>query len=151
MVFRVVYYLLEKIKNKNVKSIIFIIFLLGFFIQSLPQFKVEEKIEYSFFYDYIDKESFKNIWITNPIYIVNSNQKARLVYYPSFDSARIKELREKMNNADMVFINTCDIPCPPQDRACFDMKPPFIEELKQRFKVLGHEKIWDCEKIILKD
>ncbi len=146
-----VYYFLIKIQNKKItRSIVFIILLL-FFIQSLSQFRLEERIDYSFFYDSIDEKHFEqNIWITSPIYTINSNAKTELMYYPTFNLEKMNELRGKIDSADLILINTCDVPCPPWDNICFNEKPIFIDELKKKFEIVNYKKTGDCEKIILK-
>ena len=145
------FYFLNKIKNKRItKTVIFIILLL-FIIQSLPQFRTKEITDYSFFHDYIDKEySEQNVWITNPAYVVNSNKVAELMYYPTFNLEKINELRGDIDAANLILINTCDIPCHPLDKPCFNEKPIFIDELKKRFETVNYKKNFDCEKIILK-
>src|SRR3989338_4757616 len=134
-----IYSFLDKIKNRNVRNTIFIIAISVFLIQSFFQFEAAEIIDYSFFYEHLDKENPENIWITNPVYIVDSNKKAELIYSPSFDSTRIKELRGDITNANSILMNTCDITCPPWDNICSNEKPIFIEELKKKFKLIAYK------------
>lgn len=62
----------------------------------------------------------KRVWISNPSFVVHTDVLAsELIYYPLYGSDRARQLRERVDFADVVMLNTCDIlPCRADDLMC---------------------------------
>ena len=134
---------LKKYKNMAL-SLIMVIWLL----QTIPllQFdRYDDKLDS--FYSYIDSTTInKGIWITNPSFIVFSDKKAEeLIYYPLYHSDKAKQLQQKVDKANAVLINTCDIlPCPESDIDCLKDTEKLITLLNQKLELAFYEENDEC-------
>ena len=134
-------------KKKKIVIVLGVIWL----VLVVNQIKVPNYEEYREFRDYLGNDDVKtNIWISNPIFIVNTNKKAdELIYYPLYNSKKIDQLKNNLNKAGHILINTCDIlPCPPEDTYCPEKTSAFISHLKDNFRTIYHKKENNCEEFI---
>ena len=99
------------------------------------------------FYKFMENDGIQEwLWISNPSFIAYNNAKAdELIYYPLYNTEKLKNLKEKINQAKYVLINSCDImPCPPYEGACTMEHEEFIALLIKNFKVELNEKHGNC-------
>ena len=143
----------DKIKNKK---IVFSLFLLMFLIwigQTAYQIKDNFALEadqYSVFQEYLG-EVEGSIWISNPVFAVYSDKKIdELVYYPTFNHDKFVFLKENLDKAENVLINTCDLYCEPYNEFCLEDKAELVELLKNNFEIVFSEKEGKCESYIFK-
>jgi len=133
-------------------SILLLILALGIF-QIAPQLKLngyDDKLDP--FYNFVQSNDIKgSLWISNPSFIVNTNSRAdELIYYPSYNTKKIRELQSKVEKAKYVLINTCDIlPCPPWENSCGQEHNNFINSLKEKSNIYYFETLKGCEYYIL--
>ena len=79
------------------------------------------------------EEAKGNIWISSPIIAASSNKVAKkLVYYPFFGH-NFSELINESENADFIFIDTCDLGCRPSDAKCESNKKEMVAFFRQKF------------------
>ncbi len=119
--------------------------------QVTPQIKIPFFKEYPNFRSYIETNNIKDgLWISNPIFTLNSNKKPdELIYYPLYNSKKIDSLKDRLPKANHILIDTCDIlPCPPEDRDCTNKTNHFLNYLKNNFKTIHHKKENNCEQFI---
>ena len=141
---------------KKRKKLLYLVVILAGVIwltQEINQIKAPIYKEYREFIDYVEKDEVKDgIWISNPIFIVNSNKKAdELIYYPLYNSKKIAKLKEKLWDANHILIDTCDIvPCPPADKNYYDETGDFLDLIKKDFKIVYYKKEADCEQFIFR-
>jgi len=101
------------------------------------------------YYEYVQNNELRGtVWVSNPAYVVYSDYGAKLLYYPRFDSDKIKEIQETLTGNETILLNTCDIPCPPTEAQCESEKTLFIEELKKNYVLVKSETQWICEMYI---
>ena len=143
----------DKIKNKK---IVFSLFLLMFLIwigQTAYQIKDNFALEadqYSVFQEYLG-EVEGSIWISNPVFAVYSDKKIdELVYYPTFNHDKFVFLKENLDKAENVLINTCDLYCEPYNEFCLEDKAELVELLKNNFEIVFSEKEGKCESYIFR-
>jgi 4-amino-4-deoxy-L-arabinose transferase-like glycosyltransferase len=100
------------------------------------------------FENYISSVSVRGeIWSSTPDISAKYDVKtAELIYYPVFDSNKIKELEDKMDNADvqLIFIKSCDIPCIKYDAECEKNREEFMDRLAENFEVVFNQKSGNC-------
>lgn len=127
---------LGRIKSRLLSNLILVFLFLSLIYFSNEKMSVGPfSGEYTQYYEYLNsKEDVKNIWITNPLYILETNAKADLIYYPTFDYERAKYIQKNVLAADHVFFNQCDIPCPPWDNKCPEEKDRFIQVVEENFE-----------------
>ena len=143
--------------NKKIKFIfviaiiVLLLFQYGFQINKLFTYQKSKENKFFEFQNYLDKDEVKGqIWISNPIFIINSDKKAdNLMYYPTFNHDKFLELKSKINEADNVLINTCDLYCEPYNNLCESDKEELINLLKNSLKVV-FEKEGECNSYIFK-
>jgi len=122
-------------------------------VQISSQIKVPMYKEYKEFIDYLEEDEVEEgIWISNPVFIVNSDKKAdELIYYPLYNSKRINVLKEKLPKVKHILIDTCDIlPCPAADKNCYDETGRFLEITKKDFETFYYKKENRCEQFIFR-
>lgn len=130
---------------------IFLMLIIGAF-QVAPQLRsnnYDDKLDT--FYSFMEANGIKSgIWISNPSFIAYTDAKAdELIYYPLYNTNKIKELEKNVDKARNVLINTCDIlPCPPDESLCSQEHSNFINLLKNKLNVYYYEKIGECEHYI---
>ena len=136
-------------KHKNI--LLLIIVLIGIF-QVVPNLRLNDYDDnLDSFYDFVQNNEINNgVWISNPSFIVNTELKAdELIYFPLYDIKKMKKLQNKLEEADYVLINTCDIlPCPPWENSCNQEHDNFIELLNEKFEVNYYNKLGECEHYI---
>ena len=72
----------------------------------------DEGLQY--FRDYL-KNNEGNIWITNPLYALYSDEDIEgLLYFYSSENL-IEFAGKNMDKVDIILFNSCDIPCPPEE------------------------------------
>jgi len=142
-----IFYIINRIKNKKLALVILFLGVFFWLLNVTPQFKVytfnENYLPYFKYLESVDVS--EGIWITNPLYIVESDKKAELIYYPTFDTKRAKEMQKLILKAKHVLFNHCDILCPPWDNRCPAEKEKFISILKNSFQEVYNKKSGECE------
>jgi len=137
------------IKHKNI--LLFIIILIGIF-QVIPNLRLNDYDDnLDFFYNFFQNNEINNgVWISNPSFIVNTGLKAdELIYFPLYDITKMKKLQIKLEEADYVLINTCDLlPCPPWENSCNREHDNFIGLLNEKFEVNYYNKLGECKQYI---
>ncbi len=100
------------------------------------------------FYDFMqNKGAGEGLWISNPSFISYTDAKAdELIYYPLYNTEKIKELKGKISEAKYALINSCDImPCPLYESQCSKEHDEFIALLTKNFKAELTEKHGNCD------
>jgi len=142
---------LSSINKKKITYTVITIIGIIWLTQQTIQITTPQYQEYPEFGNYLEKDEVKNnIWVTNPIFIVNSNKKAdELIYYPLYNSKKIGLLKEKLPKAEHILIDTCDIlPCPPEDVDCNEKTTEFLNTIKKDFQTFHYKKERNCEEFI---
>ncbi len=140
-------------KRKKLFYLVVIIAGIVLLVQISSQIKVPMYKEYREFIDYVEKDDVKEgIWISNPVFIVNSDKKAdELIYYPLYNPKRIDLLKGELVKANHILIVTCDIlPCPVADKSCYDETGRFLEIMKKDFEAFYYKKEDSCEQFIFR-
>ncbi len=99
------------------------------------------------FYDAIQKTTENDgIWISNPSFVSPVDKKAdELIYYPLYNTEKIKQLKERRETAHLILLNTCDLlPCPPADSLCAEEHKSFMLLLEEEFETLFKEQEGNC-------
>ena len=102
------------------------------------------------FQDYIG-EVKGNIWITSPLYALYSDKKIEgLLYYYSSGNL-INFIDKNIGNVDAVFLNDCDIPCPPleMDNFC-EQSHKYLYMKLSSFQEIYEKEINNCRYRIFK-
>ena len=110
-----------RIKYKKLASVIFILILAAWTTTTFMSFR--DVVWYNYqrsdggflhLQDYL-KNAKGNVWITNPLYALYSDQKIDgLLYFYSSENL-ISFINKNKNNVDIILFNSCDIPCPPAE------------------------------------
>ncbi|MBN1157579.1 glycosyltransferase family 39 protein [Candidatus Woesearchaeota archaeon] len=83
---------------------------------------------------FLRENSCSSLWISNPVQILYSSQKAdELLYYPVFNLEKITDLRKKLDIPDCIILNECDFPCIPEENSCQDEKEMLINSIEESF------------------
>jgi 4-amino-4-deoxy-L-arabinose transferase-like glycosyltransferase len=139
---------------KKNKKLILSLFLIIWFVQTLSQLKYYSyKDNLDPFYNYMSNTEINSgLWISNPAFIIYSNEKAEeLIYYPLYNSEKIKKLQTKIEKAKHVLLNTCDVlPCPPNDKTCNQEHDNFLNILNKNLNIVFYQKYGECEYYIFK-
>jgi len=152
-----IFWLYQKLANgKKTKhySLIFSIILLltWLYIILMPGklFQEQSQNTVTVFQEYADSlNSSEGLWISSPNQLLLSDKKAdELMYYPTFNEAKISYLKSNAQNAKIIFLDTCDVPCPPWEPDCPKIKLDFIESFKKNFNIIYQNEISDCQKYI---
>ena len=150
-------YIIEKLKTKNVLFYPFIILIFSIlFLQSFSNIyaleynELQQKNKYAAFQDYLGNDDIKgNIWISNPVFALYTDKKINeLLYYPTFNTVKYNELKNKFKQGSHVLIDTCDIACEPVAAACPKEKAEFLTLLEENFNQVYHSKIGNCRQFI---
>ena len=137
---------LANIFKKNSKIITMLLIII-WAAQTIPQTRFDKyEDNLGLFYNYVSKANPTGLWISNPSFVLFSNQKVEeLIYYPLYDSSKVKEIQQKVSNAKTVLINSCDIlPCPPDDTTCDLETNNLLKGLKNNFHLLFDSDIKGC-------
>ncbi|MBW2992577.1 glycosyltransferase family 39 protein [Candidatus Woesearchaeota archaeon] len=128
------------IKNKAANILVLIILVVIFLITAYPQIKTEAFNEnLKIYYEYLEPiDRIAAIYTTSPLYLLETNKRAELIYYPTFDSARAKKMQEEILEAEHILFNQCDIQCPPWDEGCPAEKEEFIGVIKDNFEEIHY-------------
>lgn len=74
------------------------------------------------------------IWISSPETLVFTNLKATELIYYGFSREKIARLKEKLPEADVIFLNSQALPCEPEnDTLCLREKEDLIKIIQGRF------------------
>ncbi|MCH8067413.1 MAG: glycosyltransferase family 39 protein [Nanoarchaeota archaeon] len=132
-------------KNKNI--LLLLILIIGIF-QVTPKLRLNDYDDkLGPFYDFVQNNEIEDgIWISNPSFIANTELKSdELIYYPLYNTKKMIELQNKLEEAKYVLINTCDImPCPPWEGSCNQEHDNFIDLLKEKFNIYLDEGVGRC-------
>ncbi|MBS3131579.1 glycosyltransferase family 39 protein [Candidatus Woesearchaeota archaeon] len=103
------------------------------------------------FQDYMDEAGIRDgIWISSPIYAVNSGRKiSELIYYPVFDESKFNVLKSRIHEAKAVVIDSCDIVCEPNAKGCDGYKQELLSILKKELRRDYSNTENECEQLIL--
>lgn len=132
--------------NRFGKPFITVVFFFSLLVQ-IPQLRFNSYDgPFEIYNEYMQESKVEgSIWISNPAYIVNTDYRAELLYYPTFDNVQIKKLSEQLNRPAHILINTCDTPCPLWELTCEYNKNLFINTLKEKYRLARYKKVWDCD------
>jgi hypothetical protein len=135
------------LKFKKKSNIIIAISLVIFMLQAIPQLRFNPHNDpFDIFYNYIRDSDIKGeIWISNPSFIVYSDYRAELLYYPKMDLNMLDILEVDIADAESILVNTCDIACQPSDPVCEANVKQFIQSMKENFELVSSGNFWDCE------
>jgi hypothetical protein len=127
--------IVEHIQNIHKKKIVYVILMIVWALYTIPLLHFNTYDDHlDFFYDALADTSLEEIWISNPSMIAYTNKTAELIYFPLYNTEKIYELNEKISEAHMILLNSCDIlPCPPLDTTCTTAHNAFIKSLQQNF------------------
>ena len=132
-------------KYKNI-MLLLILFIWVFNIDELRLNTYDDKLDT--FYSFMENNKIREgLWISNPSFIVYTNSKAdQLIYYPLYNTDKITKLKNNIDNAEFILINTCDImPCPPSEITCTQEHYAFMNKLKEKFELNLYKKEEECE------
>jgi len=147
----VIFDYLYKKMNKAVVSMLLIVLLIVWAVQAFPGFFVKKQIGgRDIFQEYLTESGIENgIWVSSPIQLVYSDKKAdALIYYPTLDLEKMNKLRGNVKNANIILLDTCDVPCPPTVDNCEAEKQSLIEHFKKEMEIRLYMP-GQCEKLIL--
>jgi len=138
--------LVNALKNKRLLLILFVVI---WIVQVSSQIRIDQE-DSSPFQEYLThKENVGNLWITNPVFVVNADVKVdNLMYYWTFDQKKADELNSNIANVDVVLFNSCDLYCEPYNKNCPSLKQELIGKLKENLREVYHDKVWECEHYI---
>lgn len=141
------FFIFNKLKSsKTTATLLLAILAILWLVQtalSLPfQQPLQEHIELQ---SYLEQDLDGSIWVSNPVYAVNSDNRINLIYYPVFDTEHLMKMKETIRGAKHVLISTCDISCVPRDKKCPAEANNFISLLKQNFKQEHYIESRGCE------
>ncbi len=147
---------IKKIKNKQVVFSVIIVLILAlaaqYSFQIMPsyQYGLEKENKFLEFQNYLDgKEVVGVVWISNPVFAVDSDYKIdNIMYYPTFNHDKFLSLKENLNAANHVLINTCDLGCESYNKFCEGDKAELISLLKIDFNEVFYKKEGYCESYI---
>lgn len=139
---------LNNLLKKPQKIVLCVLLMLIFILWVFPQLHgntYEDHLD--FFYEKIQNiPENASLWISNPAFIAKTAQKAELLYYPLYDTDKIKDIEEKITPQDIVMINSCDLlPCPKQDASCQQEHNHFMELLQREYKTEINQTQGSCE------
>ena len=75
---------------------------------------------------------------------------SELIYYPTFNTEKYNKLKNNLNQADIILIDTCDLACEPIALNCQKQKSAFINLLKENFNQEKENKINSCQQFIFR-
>ena len=91
----------------------------------------------------------KKVWISNPIIAALSDRKIdELIYYPVFNKQKKKELIINSNEADYIFLDSCDLACKPSDIDCENNKKELINFFKNKFIIKYSSELNECKQFV---
>lgn len=139
--------LTDMINNKLVAIFLIITLLLIFVTRAYPQYWEDPFNEnYKSYYTYLNSQGDTGkILTTNPLYLLETNKRAQLIYYPTFDTSRAIEMQTEILNAKHILFNPCDIPCPPWEETCLMEKERFIRIIKDNFEEIYYKENNGCD------
>ena len=147
------FYLISKIKNKKFRNYLIGLVILFVAINWSVQFKIDNgPAYYRYMRGYLQNPDIKGgIWVSNPVFAVDSDYKIdNIIYYPTFNHDKFINLKNNLNNAENILVNTCDLHCEPYNEFCKDDKKELIKLLKNSFNEVFYRKEGSCESYIFK-
>ena len=145
------YGILRFFESKALSYLLIILFAVNssILIYSNEKMETGKNTNFLVFQEYIKNENIGSIWISSPVYAVYSDKKTdTLIYYPTFNKEKIDFLNSNLPNADAILLDTCDIPCHPDDLECKQEKENFLNNIKSQFKIRYNNEYGDCEQLI---
>ena len=139
--------------NKKIRipiTYLLIIFVFQSFVNIYATEKTEIQMESNnIMQGYLDNENLGNVWISNPVFAVNSDKKIdTLIYYPTFNQERFDFLNSNLLNADTILLDTCNIECNPKDFECSNNKKQFLSNIENQFKINYNNNYGKCEQYV---
>jgi len=147
------FYLISKIKSKKFRNYLIGLVILLVAINWSVQFKIDNgPAYYRYMRGYLQNPDIKGgIWVSNPVFAVDSDYKIdNIMYYPTFNHDKFINLKNNLNNAENILVNTCDLHCEPYNEFCEDDKKELIKLLKINFNEVFYRKEGSCESYIFK-
>lgn len=121
--------------------------IVAFVILTVPKLQINNYDDnLDIFRDYVlDIEPGSNVYISNPSFVVDSDLKAELIYYPLYSSEKIVELKREILEIDEFLLNSCDIlPCPAKDQLCAERHYSFLLDLEKSIALKFMTQIGEC-------
>ena len=149
--------IMGKIKAKNILFYLFVILAFSLWslqslsgIYALEYNEIQQKNKYIEFQDYLENSYVdEGIWISSPVSAVYTNKKIEeLIYYPSFNSEKYNELKNRVMQGKHILIDTCDIMCEPNALTCENESSQFLETLKENYTKIFYNQVENCEQFI---
>lgn len=94
------------------------------------------------FYEYLNGIKNKTILSNTPIVAGVSDSKVEMIYVP-VESA-IKNYESKKKDSDLIVINRCQLPCPPEDKNCKEMRNRLFKKISKENKKVFETKYHTC-------
>jgi len=150
--------IIEKINLKKSLYYSFLVMIFSiWFLQSFSQIyvlesdEIQQENKHTIFQNFFEKDNLGNIWISNPIFALFSDKKIdELIYYPTLNAEKFNILKNKLNVADSILIDTCDLVCEPKATSCNSEKIQFLKLIKNNLNTVYSEKVDGCERIIFR-
>ena len=141
-----------KIKNILIALIILSLVLSGIDIISFYKTESNKKNQYQTLQNKFQNIDINNeVWVSNPVIPVLSNNKAdKLIYYPYFSRENAESMIKNAGHADLIFLDSCDLACKLHDDKCEKTKTEFISALKQKLSIIYNSGADACEQFIFK-
>ena len=146
-----------KIKNKHIATEFFYVLVAFWLLMTFSAFRdgvsyQQQRDDEGLLYmqAYIKNQS-GNIWVTNPLYALYSNNNIEgLLYFYSSDNL-IQFIDKNKNEVDIVFFNECDIRCPPEelDSLCGESRK-ILSKVLSNFHKLQEKEANQCKYQIYK-
>ena len=139
--------IIGKARTKKAALLVLAILMGIWLVFSFNQFKVGTFDKtYSIYYTYLASERVSaKIWITNPLYLLESDKKAELIYYPAFGTDLAREMQIRILTASHVFFSPCDLSCPPWDETCPKEKNNLFEVINNNFREVYRTRAKECD------
>ena len=121
----------------------------GYHIYNLYRFQDDN--QYNGLEQYLMQIKHEKVWISNPIIAARSDLRIdNLMYYPYFSKERKKEMMESIQNADYIFLDSCDLACRPRDFNCEQDRTELIDFFGRNFRTDLKEEVNNCWQYVFK-
>ena len=142
-------------KKRNMKALLLILviaqILLSFSVVAYGYQKLQNNLHpyHEEFYSYLSEKEIKgHVWSSTPFVAAYNDVKIdEKVYYPVFDSRKIRYLGQNLDSdVQYILINSCDIPCiiDDKDKSCPMDKKNLLEKIRQRYDILYKKAVDNC-------
>ena len=146
-----VFYLISR--TKKFRNYLIGLVILIILVNWSVQFKMDNGPSYyDYMRDYLKNPDIKGaVWISNPVFAVDSEHKVDgLMYYPTFNHDKFFFLKNNLESAEHVLLNTCDLYCEPYNEFCGGDKIELISLLKSNLDTIFYDKENGCESYIFR-